>query len=751
MTPTSIKVKRSNSQSLGTYDQNFESSNYHLASQPTLKSKGIANHNKDQDALSQVHHITYSNQITPPYFQSFLNQPNIANKFNTISRGTEHKSLAKHQYKFHPEYTEFPSSVPVYHSMVQIPIQTITTNHHNPIQQAGSQYAPYTAQLVQNLRALEPVSKNFTPLNRNIHQQPYHQHQLNTYFQNIDHQPFSNVQYSTLPKVEINGKKITLPILQLQANQQFPGYVQTIEPSPVIFSSENALQYKTNPNFDISVDFIQPKNINNNLRTNLNIPVTSLPYNYGSRLTQILPLRSSSSTAQFPKFKGASIGQLPNRASSKYPNDYQEFKLQTQLHFNGNLNNKPNNIIKHELYKRPLEEIRTDVEVINKKKPIPPLPKDDDDDDDDESSENGSDEGLKNTDSYFPKYEYDEFPGLSRKYVKLSHLQGDFYPSKLVPLINNDDDEEDDDENVNLAAKYRYRVKSNYDDDGNLNDDEERDSVEDASQSKYTTQSTQEKFENQSSNENSDQEEDILQQDKREKIVAFDQAQKKYNIELDKTFRKKQNKFNPPSHQIKDYVKSEETQDPPYVKHWMDDKLEMPGKSSKRTQYNYHDANDDPSIKSSSLSSSIRHFPQNDKLFDSVGHDKSQTISKKIKSPQIVWQESYGLNANSRVDEREYPTLRKKKSEDVISPAKTRKLPQERLAILSFKASTNVPKQLIKTDSGSSALSSHPLWKFEDTYTRSSKPTPRSLVQMKQDLSDSLSGHAEIYSNSKQT
>jgi hypothetical protein len=385
--PSTVKVARSNSPSLGTHGQNYELSNYpnanyHSSSHPIVKSvepKDFSNLNGDQDTLSQHHHVNtaYNNQVTPPYFESFLAQPKyLTTKSDPFSNNIGFKSPMKLQYNSYPEYTEFPSSIPLYNSIAQMPIQSIIATDHHQIQQQGSEYSPYAAQLMQNLKTVQPASKTYTPLHRDNQQQ---QHQLKPQYQTNDNHPYGNIEYATSPTVEINGKKVPLPILQLQANHPFPSYVQTLEATPVIFSSETGLQYKTNPNFDISFDFAKPRNIITNQRSNLNTPYVPSLYNYGSGSTQILPVQSSSSTAQFPKFKGASIGQVPSREFTKIPNDYQEFKSQSHLHFDGNLN------------KKPLEKIRTDVEIINKKKSIPPLPKDDDDD---ESSESDSVEGL---------------------------------------------------------------------------------------------------------------------------------------------------------------------------------------------------------------------------------------------------------------------------------------------------------------------------------------------------------------------
>lgn len=76
---------------------------------------------------------------------------------------------------------------------------------------------------------------------------------------------------------------------------------------------------------------------------------------------EILPVRSATSTAQFPRYYGASVSLKQNNNYVKPPEDYQDFQTQSQLHFDNDSS---------------LGRIKSDVEVIDKSKPIPPLSRD---------------------------------------------------------------------------------------------------------------------------------------------------------------------------------------------------------------------------------------------------------------------------------------------------------------------------------------------------------------------------------------
>ena len=278
--------------------------------------------------------------------------------------------------------TDISSNVPIYGPLTQL--QPLASGHQQ-IQQPNPQNSIYKAQFAQGIKNIQPA-KVYAPSHRHSEQQQ----PFDSLFQNFGQSPYDYSQYTTNPTVEINGKKLALPVLQLQTAPNFPGYIQALDSTPVIFSAESGIQYKTEPNFGITLNYAEPKKYNPNQRSGTNTPFLNSP-NPGP--IQVLPVQTASSTAQFPKYKGASVAQFPAKGFSKIPNDYQEFKSQPQLHFDGNGNRKPKSYHKPAFYTKPLEEIKKDVEVINKKKPIPPLPKNDDDDDENERAEDESGEG----------------------------------------------------------------------------------------------------------------------------------------------------------------------------------------------------------------------------------------------------------------------------------------------------------------------------------------------------------------------
>jgi hypothetical protein len=121
-------------------------------------------------------------------------------------------------------------------------------------------------------------------------------------------------------------------------------------------------------------------------------------------------------------------------------------------------------------------------------------------------------------------------------------------------------------------------------------------------------------------------------------------------------------------HHVKEYPKSEESQVPVYTTHWRDDNPEAAAISPKSSRHRiYRDETGNPSIKNSSLLSSMRYFPKNNKGFDD--NNKNQSLSNKSisKSPQVIWEESYELKANKRNDERGHPKFSAKESASKIS------------------------------------------------------------------------------------
>lgn len=158
-------------------------------------------------------------------------------------------------------------------------------------------------------------------------------------------------------------------------NREFSGFIQGLESEPIVLNSGNSFNFQA-PNFGIPFEF--------------GTETGNQPFLTGHGLQQqrqVLPVQSSSSTPQFPQYKGASIQAHSRSDFANPPGGYQFLTNQPQLHFNPN--NAPIDRAHVQIVHNPFERIRTDVEVINKKKPAPP--QHDGKDDEDETEEDVED------------------------------------------------------------------------------------------------------------------------------------------------------------------------------------------------------------------------------------------------------------------------------------------------------------------------------------------------------------------------
>lgn len=339
-----IKIRRSNAKSLGTHGA--ESAN--LAASSSNAAAQISSKSIDTQSTSQA------NQVATPYFDDFFNEP----KYGTAKSSAP----AKIAFNSYPTLTDFTSN-PIYSSLARGPMRNVAASQG----QSTVQKAPYNTHYGQS------ASKVYAPLHN--HAQPRQHYGLDMPF-DFAYSPYDTFQYTTTPAVE--GKN--LAVLQLQSAHTYPSYAQSVESGPVLLSAESGTNYKTQtqPGFGVSFDFPNPKNENQRLGTNS--PFLK-PSSLGT--IQVVPLASATSTAQFPKFSGASLSPvLPSRGFSKIPNDYEEFKSQPLLHFDGHVNlNKPKAVKSTSRFNgKQLEQIRADVENIDKRKPSPPSSKGDDED-----------------------------------------------------------------------------------------------------------------------------------------------------------------------------------------------------------------------------------------------------------------------------------------------------------------------------------------------------------------------------------
>lgn len=172
------------------------------------------------------------------------------------------------------------------------------------------------------------------------------------------------------------GKKISLPIVQLQSNPNFSEIFSSFETQPLLLSTNHPTETDFEFDFGGKSRFnMAPKNTSPFLS-----PLSSFQ-------SHIVPIQTGSSTPKFPQFKGASIEAYPALKNfPKMQGNYEHLYNQPQLHFGkengGQLANVRQNTV------RPIistEDILEDVEIINKKNPEPHPSQTDDEDEDDSS------------------------------------------------------------------------------------------------------------------------------------------------------------------------------------------------------------------------------------------------------------------------------------------------------------------------------------------------------------------------------
>ncbi|XP_076283246.1 uncharacterized protein LOC143210352 [Lasioglossum baleicum] len=301
--------------------------------------------------------------------------------------------------------------------------------------------------------------------------------------------PTYRIGYS-LPKA--SGPQLFSPAMQNQFNkkassilqaQNYPTYFNHYQSQPLILSPADQFTYpertpKLN-NAQLSAPFLSP---------------------YSSFQGQVIPISITNSNPQFPQYKGAAVQVRPT-VGGLSAIGYEPLQTQPQLHFG------KGNVHAAGAYRNlgPVQQIRTDVEVIDKKKPTTPPPNDDDDgegvddsgkdygpgnngDDDyepkpDKSFKPSQMEGNFKPSNYFPFKQYDEKFG---KYSKQNHEEeADEKPyTKYSDYSSSSDDDNDDDEDDNSSGKYRSGKQEN-EDDGNSYDYDREKAEHDGYRSKY--------------------------------------------------------------------------------------------------------------------------------------------------------------------------------------------------------------------------------------------------------------------------
>ncbi|XP_011874264.1 PREDICTED: uncharacterized protein LOC105565572 [Vollenhovia emeryi] len=312
--------------------------------------------------------------------------------------------------------------------------------------------------------------------------------------------------------VDVNGKKISVPIIQLQSNLDFSQVLPTFESQPFLLSSN----YPVEP--DVGFKFGTGPKFNMALQSS-NVSPFSSPLS--SFQGQVVPIQTANGSPHFPLFKGASVEAYPVASNApKAPGNYESLYSQPQLHFDKerNGNAQPVNVQQNAAHPSvSTQGILNDVELINKKNPEPHTPQPDDDDDD----EHRDDERYKTpVREYDQSSEDDEDERQPGKYFKASPTENDFKPSTSYPFKaydeifgkhrvqsddddfedkpfssykshpSSDDDEEDDDSSSEYRGEYTESSKPSHD----SYEEESEDEEEEESRKQEKRKKTNERF-----------------------------------------------------------------------------------------------------------------------------------------------------------------------------------------------------------------------------------------------------------------
>ncbi|XP_048516234.1 uncharacterized protein LOC125502243 [Athalia rosae] len=272
--------------------------------------------------------------------------------------------------------------------------------------------------------------------------------------------------------VDFNGKRIPLPVLQLQSAESFPGFAQALQNQPLILDTDTP--YQAQNDFSFLADFsksLTPQAPN----------ILPFLHPQQSNQPQVLPVRSANGSPQFPQYKGASINTSPSWNLGQQAGSYEPLRNQPQLHFAGKPAPPPpppppppqatSSIVYHPpLSSRPVAEIRDDVEVIKRKK-RPPPPKPDFDDDDD------LDDGYKAIEREYGRHQDDagdDDTPQHGKHLKDSDSDSEFKLSRSFPFKSYDEkfskyskpsSDEDSSDEDRPVSRYRSQSSAEEDDD----------------------------------------------------------------------------------------------------------------------------------------------------------------------------------------------------------------------------------------------------------------------------------------------
>lgn len=325
------------------------------------------------------------NNLLDPYF-NLLNNPNTykaatnADQSPDLSKSIVSQSVQKLQEAYSPSYNAFHSDKPVdlsksftsfeypsYSSISKMISQDFQGSVSSPTTQVpeykSSYSMPKATEYAHIYAASFPMLSSATPLFQPL---------------NKEKQSFKQNDAAT---VNVNDKKLSLPVIQLQSDYGLSGAFPTFESEPFLLNSN----YPFESGFEFDLED-QPK-LNMTLQSQNASPFMSPLSSFQG---QVVPIQTASSTPQFPQYKGASIHIYPVANNiPKVQGNYESFYNQPHLHFGnehaGQPVNPQQNVIPSSIS---TEDIIDDVEIINKKNPgsHPNHMNDDDEDEKDMSS-----------------------------------------------------------------------------------------------------------------------------------------------------------------------------------------------------------------------------------------------------------------------------------------------------------------------------------------------------------------------------
>nr|XP_050867674.1 uncharacterized protein LOC127071906 [Vespula vulgaris] len=331
------------------------------------------------------------------------------------------------------------------------------TNYDYPFLSSQQKFVPSFSDIANNQKEI-PTNDVQLPVYRTHYPGPKNSDYVFTTY-TPSHQSVSNLetklhQYFPENEATTTTKKITLPV---KNSQYMPVYLRTFENKPVLLNHDlNYLQPNLNFGFIGAKEKTIAQAANN---------ISPFQSSISSFQGQVIPIQTASSTPQFPQYKGAAVATYPVSLDlAKIPRTYEPLRTQPQLHFQNVLATPIVNPYQNvNLNSKAAEEIRDDVEIINKKPPQPPRKNDEDEFDDGDKSVEAE---------YGPNYNDEEV--YRSKNTKESSLENDFVPSKSFPFKEYDEkfgknfkkNNKDDEDDKPNSDKFQSYSSSENDEDG---------------------------------------------------------------------------------------------------------------------------------------------------------------------------------------------------------------------------------------------------------------------------------------------